>query len=97
MILVSLVAALVLLWRIPSDFVRIRWPRRERSVDVLLIARLLALSVASGRPIGSGLQDIASLLPPAEATVVARIAPSAKDRDAATERTRIRILPSPRR
>lgn len=70
MIFVSLVAAIAVLRPIPSVCIPIRWSRRDRPLDVLLIARLLSLSVAAGRPIGSGLQDIAGLLPPPEAAAV---------------------------
>ena len=55
-------------------FRRRRRRRRRRSqVDVMLIARLLALSIASGQPIGSGLIEIVSLLPSTEAEAVEKV------------------------
>lgn len=69
----SIVLALILVaWR-PHRISLGRLRRRERDPDVMLIARLLALSIASGQPIGAGLQDIAKLLPAAEAREVRKV------------------------
>lgn len=69
----SIVLSLILAkWR--PRRVSVGWlRRRDRDPDVMLIARLLALSIASGQPIGAGLQDIAELLPAAEAHEVAML------------------------
>lgn len=72
---VAIAIAIGLVWR-PSTpgFSTGRFRRRRRrQVDVLLVARLLALSIASGQPIGSGLQEIATLLPSFEAGEVEKV------------------------
>lgn len=63
--------ALLVAWpRLPS-------PMRPRStsssVDVLMVARLLALSVASGRPLGPALTDVRQRLPECEVVEVDEI------------------------
>ena len=47
-------------------------PRRagRRDIDVLLVARLLALSIASGRPLGRALADVGQRLPDSEAAAI---------------------------
>ena len=64
----------ILWWPSPIALSTDRFRRRpRRQVDVMLIARLLALSIASGQPIGSGLQEIATLLPSTEAQEVEKV------------------------
>lgn len=70
MIPLSLLVAGALLWKLPTGSIRARWPRRRRPIDVLLIAQLLSLAIAAGRPIGAALHDVARLLPSVEAAVV---------------------------
>ncbi len=53
---------------------RLRLPRRAKArIDELLVARLLALSVASGHPLGRGLEDIRLRLPEPEQAAVDEI------------------------
>lgn len=62
MALIALLLAAALLgpFRLPP-LPRRRTPRQE--IDVLLVARLLALSIASGRPLGRALVDVGRRLP----------------------------------
>ena len=70
MIPLALLVAGALLRRLPTGWIRARWPRRSHPIDVLLIAQLLSLAIAAGRPIGPALHDVAGLLPSREAAVV---------------------------
>lgn len=44
--------------------------RRRRRIDALVVARLLALSVASGRPLGHALADVRRRLPESEVAAI---------------------------
>ena len=61
MALIPLVLAAALLGQLRLPPLIRRAPRHE--IDVLLVARLLALSIASGRPLGRALVDVGRRLP----------------------------------
>lgn len=54
----------------PDLRLRFRRRTRRRSVDTLVVAQLLALSVASGRPLGSAFEDVRTRLPESDATLI---------------------------
>lgn len=62
-----LAAALVGVVRLPRP---IRRRRNRPEVDVLVVARLLALSIASGRPLGRALTDVRQRLPESYAPAI---------------------------
>lgn len=70
------VAAVLLGSRRLHPLVRRRAPRQE--IDALLVARVLALSIASGRPLGRALVDVGSRLPGFEAAAIDDIVTRAK-------------------
>lgn len=62
MALIGLAVAAIVSGCLPLPGLRLR--RQERGhVDVLVVARLLALSIASGRPLGRALEDVRERLP----------------------------------
>jgi hypothetical protein len=69
MALIGLMVAAAMLGRLrPLRLVRRRAARED--VDVLLVARLLALSIASGRPLGRALADVGQRLPHSQAAAI---------------------------
>ena len=79
MALIGLVAAVVLsgVLRLPR-FERQR--RRNQPIDVMVVARLLALSIASGRPLGRALEDVRNRLPESHVAFIDDILSRAKGR-----------------
>lgn len=69
MALIGLALA-VLVLRAPHHPLRLRPRSRQPNVGVLVVARLLALSVASGRPLGCAFEDVRSRLPESDVTAI---------------------------
>ncbi len=70
MTLIGVAIAALLTGVLPS--LRFGRPRRRRHqpVDLLVVARLLALSIASGRPLGQALEDVSNRLPDSAASTI---------------------------
>ena len=76
MALIGVVAAGVLsgVLRLP----RFERRRKNQPIDVMVVARLLALSIASGRPLGRALEDVRNRLPESHVAVIDDILNRAK-------------------
>ncbi len=62
MVLIGLAVAALVAGALPRHR-SVRRPRAAQEVDALVVARLLALSVASGRPLGPAFEDVRRRLP----------------------------------
>lgn len=67
--LIGLAVAAIVSGVLPLPGLR-RRRRGRQQVDVLVVARLLALSIASGRPLGRALEDVRERLPQPGAAVI---------------------------
>ena len=69
MALIGLAVAAVLGGVLPTPRIP-RLRRKGQDVDGLVVARLLALSIASGRPLGRALEDVRQRLPESQAAAI---------------------------
>lgn len=72
MVLIGLVAAALIAGVLPRFRIS-RRPGSRGQVDSLMVARLLALAVASGQPLGRALVDVRLRVPDAEASAIDEI------------------------